>query len=452
MSSAAPRIRYVCSGCGETSPKWEGRCAGCGAWNSLVEESARSAGSRRRDARVAPRQPILLEGVQSDGAARRTSGSGEIDRVLGGGIVAGALILLGGDPGIGKSTLALQLARSAGSGGAPALYCSGEESAAQVADRARRLGCPRDAVAVLSEIDLDVVLATIAAQRPPLAVVDSVQTLVDAAVAGAPGSPSQVRESVGRLMSCSKGTGVPIVLIGHVTKDGAIAGPRTLEHMVDVVLYVEGDRHGEHRIMRGIKNRFGPSGELGLFTMTQKGMEEVAAPGRAFLDETSLGVPGNVLTITCEGSRPLVVELQALAAPTAFGLPRRTASGVEPARLHLLTAVLERRARIHLGQSDVYINAVGGVRLADPGIDLAMVLALVGSVRDRTLPSGWAAVGEVGLGGEVRRIRRLSARLGEAVALGLECAIVPAGAADRLPPGLRCIRVNRIQEAVELLV
>ena len=409
-----------------------------------------------------PRSLRALPGVRrtarpldriGDGAGQRhPTGVDELDRVLGGGIVAGSLILLGGDPGIGKSTLALQLAARMGSADAPVLYCSGEESEEQVAMRAERLGCRISSVAVLAETALEEVVGAIDSMRPPLAVVDSVQTVSAPEAAGTPGSPAHVREAVARLLTVAKETGVPVVLVGHVTKEGAIAGPRTLEHMVDVVLYLEGERHGEHRLLRGVKNRFGSTGELGLFSMEPTGLRPLDVPGRAFLDESSLAVPGNVLTVTCEGTRPLVVEIQALVAPTAFGLPRRTCSGFDLGRLHLLLAVLDRRARVPLGQCDVYLNVVGGVRLDDPAVDLAVAVAVAGAASNRTLPPATVVIGEVGLGGEVRRASRLDQRLAEAAALGQEAAIVPGSGRMAAAAGLRVRRARTVLEAVGALV
>jgi DNA repair protein RadA/Sms len=449
-------MRHVCSTCGAESPKWQGRCPSCGEWNTLAEAPAE--GARLVAGRVRPRVSAdlarampTLDRVSGASADRRPTGLAECDRVLGGGVVPGSLVLLGGDPGIGKSTLALQLARRAGRAEQPALYCTGEESAAQLAMRAERIGCASAEVAVLAETDLDVLLAVIEARRPPLAVVDSIQTVYDAAVPGVPGSVSQVREAVARLLLCAKSTGVPVLVVGHVTKEGAIAGPRTLEHMVDVVLYLEGDRHGDHRLLRGIKNRFGAAGELGIFVMAEGGMEEVSAPGRAFLDEASLGVAGSVLTVACEGSRPLAVEVQALAAATPYGLPRRTASGFDLGRLHLLLAVLEKRAGMPFGQADVYVNVVGGVRLGEPAADLAVALAIASSCRDTALPEGSVVLGEVGLGGEVRRVRRTEQRLQEAATLGVAAAIVPAGFTGTAPSGMRLCRVGTVADALRLL-
>jgi DNA repair protein RadA/Sms len=452
MTSAparAARVQYVCSDCGAGSPKWQGRCDGCGAWNTLGEGMVVPGIAQRR--RSTPRLALALDRV-GDGADQVTrTGIGELDRVLGGGVVAGSLILLGGDPGIGKSTLALQLAARTGSAERPVLYCAGEESAVQVAMRAERLGCRLPSVAVLAETDLDAIVEAVEAARPPLAIVDSVQTVNAAEAAGSPGSPGHVREAVARLLTVAKETGVPIVLVGHVTKEGAIAGPRTLEHMVDVVLYLEGERHGEHRLLRGVKNRFGSTGELGLFTMESDGLRELAAPGRAFLDESSLSVPGNVLTVACEGTRPLVVEIQALVTPSSFGLPRRTSSGFDLGRLHLLLAVLEKRAAVRLQQSDVYLNVVGGVRIADPAADLAVSVAVAGAATDRLLAPQTVVLGEVGLGGEVRRASRIDVRLAEASALGQRSAVMPAGGRVPTAPGLRLQPVATVSAALGLL-
>ena len=456
-TAARGRVRFACTDCGNDTPKWQGQCPACGAWNTLVEmverpgrSTGRGSGARSSIAPAAVSQP--LDTVSEADARRRPTGIGEVDRVLGGGVVPGSLILLGGDPGIGKSTLALQLAARAGTAEAPALYCAGEESAAQVAMRARRLGVVGPTTRVLAETDLDALVAALDRERPALAVIDSIQTVYSADAPGAPGSPVQVREAVARLLAAAKASNVPTVLIGHVTKEGAIAGPRTLEHMVDVVLYLEGERHGDNRVLRGIKNRFGATGEVGLFAMSDDGVRELPAAGRAFLDEVSLGVPGAALTVACEGTRPLAVEVQALAATSAFGLPRRTASGFDLGRLHLLLAVLEKRGQIPFDKRDVYVNAVGGIRLAEPAHDLAVALAVASSASDVAVPSGCVVLGEVGLGGEIRRVRRLETRLAEALTVGMEDALVPAGHdLRRLPAGLRYHRVATLREALDRL-
>jgi DNA repair protein RadA/Sms len=448
MPSATTALRYVCRECGAISPKWEGRCNTCGEWNTFDEAVERAVAPRQRVDKGAAVTANLLSDVAVGDTVRIPTSFGEIDRVLGGGICSGSLILLGGDPGIGKSTLALALAHACASPGSPTLYCSGEESEQQLAARATRLGCATSDIAVVTQTDVDVLIATIDARRPPLAIVDSIQTAYDAAVSGVPGSPTQVREAVARLMSCAKQTAVPIVLIGHVTKEGAIAGPRTLEHMVDVVLYLEGDRHAGHRLLRGIKNRFGATGEAGLLMMTETGMRELDAGSRAFLDESSLGVSGNGLSVMCEGSRGVVVEVQALTVPTSFGLPRRTASGFDLGRLHLILAVLEKRAGIRLGQSDVYVNVVGGIRLAEPAGDLAVALAIASAAWDKALPKHCAAVGEVGLGGEIRRVRQLGLRLREAAAVGIETVIVPGHPSVTAPPGVQILGVDSLTRAL----
>jgi DNA repair protein RadA/Sms len=392
-----------------------------------------------------------MEAVMSAPARLHATGSLEVDRVLGGGIVPGSVILLGGDPGIGKSTLALQVSHSSGDLASPALYCSGEESLEQLALRARRLGCRGARVRLLVESDVDTIVATIEAERPSLAVVDSVQTLRDAATAGPPGSVAQVRAAVLRMSDVAKATGVPVLLVGHVTKEGAIAGPRTLEHMVDVVLFLEGERLGEHRMLRGIKNRFGATGEVGLLTMEHDGMRDLAAAGRGMLDAASLGASGSVLTITCDGLRPMAVEVQALAVESHFEFPRRTASGFDLNRLHLLLAVLAKRTKTGFPKLDVFVNVVGGIRLADPATDLAVALAMAGSFRNKAISPNCAVIGELGLGGEVRRVSRTEVRLAEAAAVGMEAVVVPESFRGSVPAGIRCHRVRDLGEAVALL-
>jgi DNA repair protein RadA/Sms len=449
LQRSASRVHFICSACGAEAPKWQGRCPACEAWNSLSEAAVRLGG--RGAPRVAAGISTPMEAVMSAPVRLQQTGSVEVDRVLGGGIVPGSVVLLGGDPGIGKSTLALQVSHRCGAQASPALYCSGEESLEQLALRARRLGCTGARIRLLVESDVDTVIATIEADRPSLVVVDSVQTLRDAATAGPPGSVSQVRAAVLRMSDVAKATGVPVLLVGHVTKEGAIAGPRTLEHMVDVVLYMEGERLGEHRLLRGIKNRFGATGEVGLFSMEGDGMRDLAAPGRGMLDAASLGAAGSVLTVTCDGLRPLAVEVQALAALSPFEFPRRTASGFELNRLHLMLAVLAKRAGIALAKLDVFVNVAGGIRLTDPGTDLAIALAVAGSVRDRMISPSCAVIGELGLGGEVRRVSRTEVRLAEAAAVGMEAVVLPDTFRGAVPSGIRCHRVRNVSEAVALL-
>jgi DNA repair protein RadA/Sms len=449
LQRSAPRVHFICSACGAEAPKWQGRCPACEAWNSLSEAAVRLTG--RSASRAAAAASTPMEAVMSTPVRLQATGSLEVDRVLGGGIVPGSVVLLGGDPGIGKSTLALHVSHRCGDQASPALYCSGEESLEQLALRARRLGCTGARVRLLVESDVDTVIATIEAERPSLVVVDSVQTLRDAATAGPPGSVSQVRAAVLRMSDVAKATGVPVLLVGHVTKEGAIAGPRTLEHMVDVVLYLEGERLGEHRVLRGIKNRFGATGEVGLFSMERDGMRDLAAPGRGMLDAASLGAAGSVLTVTCDGLRPLAVEVQALAVASPFEFPRRTASGFELNRLHLMLAVLAKRAGIALQKLDVFVNVAGGIRLTDPGTDLAVALAVAGSARNRMISPNCAVIGELGLGGEVRRVSRTEVRLAEAAAVGMEAVVLPDTFRGAVPAGIRCHRVRNVTEAVALL-
>jgi DNA repair protein RadA/Sms len=450
LQRAAPRMHYVCAECGAEAPKWQGRCPACAAWNSLSEDVLQLSG-RKPAALAAAACTTAMEAVMAVPARLQSTGSLEVDRVLGGGIVPGSVVLLGGDPGIGKSTIALQVSNNCGDEVSPALYCTGEESLEQLALRARRLGCTGARVRLLVEADVDTVIATIEAERPSLVVVDSVQTLRDAATPGPPGSVSQVRAAVLRMSEIAKSTGVPVLLVGHVTKEGAIAGPRTLEHMVDVVLFLEGERLGEHRLLRGIKNRFGATGEVGLLTMERDGMRDLAAPSRGMLDAASLGASGSVLTITCDGLRPMAVEVQALAVASPFEFPRRTASGFDLNRLHLMLAVLAKRAAISVPKLDVFVNVAGGIRLADPGTDLAVALAVAGSARDLAVSRHCAVIGELGLGGEVRRVTRTEVRLAEAATVGMEAVILPESYRGEIPGSLRCYRVRNLIEAVALL-
>jgi DNA repair protein RadA/Sms len=450
LQRAAPRLHYVCGECGAEAPKWQGRCPACEAWNSLSEDVGRVAARKTTAASLAA-FTTAIEAVVAVKSRLQPTGSFEVDRVLGGGIVPGSVVLLGGDPGIGKSTIALQVSNSCGDEVSPALYCTGEESLEQLALRARRLGCTGARVRLLVESDVDTVIATIESERPSLAVVDSVQTLRDAGTPGPPGSVSQVRAAVLRMSEVAKSTGIPVLLVGHVTKEGAIAGPRTLEHMVDVVLYLEGERLGEHRMLRGIKNRFGATGEVGLLSMERDGMRDVPASSRGMLDAASLGESGSVLTITCDGLRPMAVEVQALALGSSFELPRRTVSGLDVNRLHLLLAVLTKRTGVSLPKHDVFVNVAGGIRLADPGTDLAVALAIAGSAKNKAISRHCAVIGEVGLGGEVRRVSRTEVRLAEAAAVGMETVILPDTYHGPVPDGLRCHRVSNLIQAVALL-
>ena len=452
---ARERSRFVCSACGAVSAKWSGQCGQCLAWNTISEEPA--APGRRTRAGLAPASRALpLAQVVSSEVERIGSGIEEFDRVLGGGLVEGSVVLLGGDPGIGKSTLLLQaLARIARE--VPALYITGEESTAQVALRARRLGIDArelPALSVAAETDLDRVLAAIEAGAPRVAVIDSIQTLSHPDIASAPGSVSQVRECAAALTRLAKRGTVSIVLVGHVTKEGSLAGPRVLEHMVDTVLYFEGDTHSSFRLVRAIKNRFGAVPELGVFAMTDRGLRGVANPSALFLTAHAgagdRGVPGSCVVVTQEGTRPLLVEIQALVDNAHVPNPRRLSVGLDPQRLAMLLAVLSRHANVTTFDQDVFLNAVGGVRIEEPAADLAVLLAVVSSLRDRALPRTMVAFGEVGLAGEVRPAPRGQERLREAAKLGFSQAIIPRANAPRQPiEGLEIIAVDRVGEALD---
>ena len=446
-----PRLKtvHVCSECGHVSPKWEGRCPECEAWNSYVEEVQRPA-HRAVSATipVAPARASLLEDVDADRQPRMAVGISELERVLGGGLVRGSLVLMSGDPGIGKSTLLLQLC-AALPVGETCLYVSGEESLEQLKMRLDRLGLRAPALQAMASNDLGEVIGELDRNRPSVVVVDSVQTISEAGLDSAPGSVVQVREVAARVMSFCKATGVAAFLVGHVNKEGAIAGPRVLEHMVDAVLYLEGETAGQLRLLRSHKNRFGSTDELGIFEMSERGLVECADPARAFYDDASLGAAGTAVFPAIEGSRPLLVEIQSLVSPTPFGLPRRSATGVDLNRLHMLLAVLEKRAGCPVANQDVYVNVVGGVRLQEPSADLALALSVVSNLRDRPLAPGLVVVGELGLAGEIREGRRLERRLTEAARLGFSQAIVGRrGPGELTVPGIRTRSVGNLREAI----
>ena len=445
---ARARTLHHCTACGGESPKWQGQCPHCGAWNSLVEGLPETATARYQGL-TEPSRLTRLSTVNAEEAPRRSSGVDELDRVLGGGLVPGAVILLGGDPGIGKSTLLLQALAEMGRGGASTLYVSGEESAQQVALRARRLALDTGALELLAEIQLERILTTLAASRPDVAVVDSVQTVYSEALQSAPGSVAQVRECAAQLTRHAKATGTALLLVGHVTKEGAIAGPRVLEHIVDCVLHFEGDTHSSFRMVRAIKNRFGAVNELGVFAMTDRGLRGVANPSALFLSQHGAEVPGSCVMVTQEGTRPLLVEIQALVDEAHAPNARRLSVGLEQNRLAMLLAVLHRHAGIACFDQDVFVNAVGGVEIDEPGADLAVLLAIVSSLRNRPLPPKLVVFGEVGLAGEVRPVQRGQERLREAAKLGFTRAIVPrANRPKGEIPGLEVITVERIGDAV----
>ena len=448
-----PKSSYVCSGCGGSSPKWLGRCPHCGEWNTLDETAAEpAAGSaRHRFQSLSATQAVAtLAQIEAAEVERTPTGQGELDRVLGGGIVAGGVILIGGDPGIGKSTLLLQAAESL-SVRVSALYVTGEESGAQVALRARRLGLSGERLRVLAEIQLEKIQAAIAAEQPAFCVIDSIQTLYSEQLTSAPGSVAQVRECAAQLTRTAKASGCAIVLVGHVTKEGALAGPRVLEHIVDTVLYFEGDTHSSFRLVRAIKNRFGAVNEIGVFAMTERGLKGVSNPSAIFLSTHGAPVPGSCVLVTLEGTRPLLVEIQALV-DSGGPSPRRLSVGLERDRLAMLLAVLHRHAGVACLDQDVFVNAVGGVRISEPAADLAVLLAIQGSLRGRPLPRGFVAFGEIGLAGEVRPAPRGQERLKEAAKLGFSVALVPAANAPKRPiEGLTVHAVERVEQAVDLV-
>ena len=442
---------YTCTDCGGTSPKWLGKCPACGAWNTLVEGVAdtAAAGKNRYQSLAKSQTVATLSEIEASDFERMPTGQEELDRVLGGGIVAGGVVLIGGDPGIGKSTLLLQAIDDL-SARLPVLYVTGEESGAQIAMRSRRLGLAGNKVRVLAEINLEKILATLDAEQPAFCVIDSIQTMYSEQLSSAPGSVAQVRECASHLTRRAKASGCAMVLVGHVTKEGAIAGPRVLEHIVDTVLYFEGDTHSSFRLVRAIKNRFGAVNEIGVFAMTEKGLKGVTNPSAIFLSTHGEPVPGSCVLVTLEGTRPMLVELQALV-DSGGPSPRRLSVGLDRDRLAMLLAVLHRHAGVVTSDQDVFINAVGGVRISEPAADLAVMLAIQSSLRGRPLPKGFFAFGEVGLAGEVRPAPRGQERLKEAAKLGFSVAVVPKANAPKRPiEGLTVHAVERIEEAMDL--
>ena len=443
---------YVCQQCGAQSPKFGGRCADCGAWNSLVETivtSGPAAGDQRHgtSGRTAS---IPLSQVKSGDGQRVPTGMGEIDRVMGGGIVPGSIALIGGEPGIGKSTILLEVAALVGSEDRPALYISAEESPQQVKLRADRLGIRGDAVHLLAETDVESIVETVRTMLPRLVIVDSIQTIASSGIGSAPGSISQVRECTMQLMRLAKDTHVPIMLIGHVTKDGTVAGPRALEHIVDIVLYLEGERFHSYRLLRSVKNRFGAT-EVGIFEMRGEGMVEVTDPSGIFLADRAHRATGSAVTISLEGTRPLLVEVQALASATSYGTPSRTPTGVDHTRLLMLLAVLAKRVGLRTHQHDIYVNVVGGIDLKEPAADLGIAAAVASSLKERRIGADLALVGEVGLGGELRTVARVETRLKEAARLGFRRCIIPRASLGHqtLVEGLQLIAVSSLAEAIE---
>ena len=454
---AKSKTIYVCSECGYETPKWLGKCPDCGSWNTLVEqEAAPVLCQEEKKLKRAPggdAQAVRVDEIPDEAMERRSSGIAELDRVLGGGVVDGSLVLVGGDPGIGKSTLLTQLCANMSADGACVLYVSGEESARQIKMRARRLGVSSTGFYVLSENDMNTVEKRMLELSPGVMIVDSIQTMYRPEMASAPGSVSQVRECASMLMRLAKQSGCSVFLVGHVTKEGSIAGPRILEHMVDAVLYFEGDRQHQYRLLRAVKNRFGSVNELGMFEMTDKGMREVENASEALLSERAHDASGSVVMCAMEGSRPLMTDVQALVSTTVFGNPRRMASGVDQGRLALLLAVLEKRVGLRMYDQDVYINIAGGMSLTEPAADLALCAAIASSHRNRAIGGSWSVMGEVGLAGEVRAIGQAERRIAECARLGFDHVILPKYNLRNLraPEGIQVLGVETVAEAIVAL-
>ncbi|MUV38058.1 DNA repair protein RadA like protein [Lentibacillus sp. JNUCC-1] len=452
---ARKKTKYVCQDCGYESAKWMGKCPGCGNWNTLVEEVDSASLKGRHHLGVSQQavsQPEKITAIESRKEPRVTTEMKEFNRVLGGGIVPGSLVLIGGDPGIGKSTLLLQISAQLADQNLSVLYISGEESTQQTKLRADRLNIKSEGLYVLAETNLFNIAKHIEQIKPDFVVIDSIQTIYREEITSAPGSVSQVRESTSELMKIAKTNGIPIFIVGHVTKEGAIAGPRMLEHMVDAVLYFEGERHHAYRILRSVKNRFGSTHEMGIFEMKELGLREVLNPSEIFLEERSQGAAGSTVVASMEGTRPVLVEIQALVSPSSFGNPRRMATGVDHSRVPLLMAVLEKRVGLMLQNQDAYIKVAGGVKLDEPAIDLAIAISIASSFRDQaTLPED-IFIGEVGLTGEIRRVSRIEQRVQEAAKLGFQRVICPNRNLEGWTPpaGIKIVGVNTVQEAMEI--
>lgn len=451
---AKKKTKFVCQECGYQSPKYMGKCPGCGSWNTMVEEIEETVSSRRltfaTGAQAEFSQPRPITQVETKLESRIETRFQEFNRVLGGGIVSGSLVLIGGDPGIGKSTLLLQVSSQLADSSYSVLYISGEESPKQIRLRADRLDVSSDQLLVLSETDLQRISRYIEELNPAFVVIDSIQTIHLPEVTSAPGSVAQVRECTAELMRLAKTKGIPIFIVGHVTKEGAIAGPRLLEHMVDAVLYFEGERHHTYRILRAVKNRFGSTNEMGIFEMKELGLQEVLNPSEIFLEERPVGVAGSTVVASMEGTRPVLVEIQALISPTSFGNPRRMATGIDHNRVSLIMAVLEKRAGMLLQNQDAYLKVAGGLKLDEPAIDLAVALSIASSFRDKSSAPTDVVIGEVGLTGEVRRVSRIEQRVQEAAKLGFKRAIIPNKNLGgwSIPEGIEVVGVSNIGEAL----
>jgi len=451
---AKVKVEYVCQSCGARSPKWFGRCPDCGQWNTCVEERVEGRPAALRGGSMPLEPPVPITEVVAGQEERIRTGMGEFDRVLGGGIMPSSVVLLGGDPGIGKSTIILQAMGLLSMKGDRVIYISGEESLKQIKLRADRVSALSDNLLVVSETNIDVVISYIEDVRPIAVAIDSIQTMYIPDLESAPGSVSQVRESASKLMHVAKRGDASIFLIGHVTKEGAIAGPRVLEHIVDTVLYLEGDKHHFYRILRATKNRFGSTNEIGVFEMRESGMIEVRNPSEIFLSRRSRPGPGSVVVCSMEGTRPLLVEIQALVAPANFGVPQRVTTGIDRRRLAIIVAVLEKRIGLGFGTHDIFLNVVGGVRVEEPAVDLGSALALASSFRDKPVDPDIVAIGEVGLGGEIRPVRQTERRIAEAEKLGFrKCMLSDAGLSGiRKPKGIELIGVSKLEEALEVVL
>ncbi|MCI6676939.1 MAG: DNA repair protein RadA [Clostridiales bacterium] len=441
---------FFCKECGYESSKWLGQCPGCRQWNTMVEEIVAKKTTLTGKAEQIRCQPTRLDHISTKEEERVSTGMKELDRVLGGGIVSGSLLLVGGDPGIGKSTLLLQVCRNLSETGHKILYISGEESLKQIKMRANRMGKFGESLLLLSETNLDLIANVITEQNPELVIIDSIQTMYREDVSSAPGSVSQVRESTNILMQIAKGYGISIFLVGHVTKEGVVAGPRVLEHMVDTVLYFEGDRNAVYRVIRAVKNRFGATNEIGVFEMVQEGLIEVENPSAYMLNGRPKGASGSIVTCAMEGSRPLLLEIQALICKTNFGMPRRTSTGTDYNRINLLMAVLEKRIGMRLSECDAYVNITGGMRVNEPALDLAIILAIVSSYWDRPVPEDFVVMGEVGLSGEIRGISMPQQRINEAKKMGFAGCIMPVVSLEgcTIPKQFQCIGVKNVQDAI----
>jgi DNA repair protein RadA/Sms len=452
MNIRKTKTAFFCQSCGNKSHKWLGRCPSCGEWNQYVEEEIRDMPLSGAGFAGFDEVPVPIESIEADEKDRIPTGIGDMDRVLGGGIVRGSAVLIGGDPGIGKSTLLLQVLLNLARQGRKVLYISGEESARQIKLRGNRIGAASPHLLVLVEISLEKILLHVREVKPEVVVVDSIQTMYSSALSSAPGSVSQVRESSEKLIIESKKTGIPVFLIGHVTKDGTIAGPRVLEHMVDTVLYFEGDSGHAFRIVRGVKNRYGPTNEIGIFEMGDRGLTEVSNPSALFLSERPKGAPGSVVVPSMEGTRPILVEIQSLVSETTFGIPRRTTMGVDHNRVSLLAAVMEKVGGLHLGNHDIFINVAGGVKLDEPAVDLGIVSSIMSSFLDRPIDADTVVCGEIGLTGEVRGIGQMPSRVREASRMGFTRCVLPRTASLEIPdPGITLLPVGNIRELQGIL-